>query len=169
MKIALKFHCGDKAGQRNAWQTLSSTYWEDEWKLSSIAIHSGPGGDGNLAIVSICFKYFSVMVVWVLLFTPRAGSWVLCAALRSTSTSMGSSAVWKASTAWSWVAMERLLPFTYTKSLNEKRWDVEHIFQNLGRSCKKSTLAFTSNSIYWNPISDTETSFEGQFVSIYVK
>lgn len=106
-------------------EMLTSTYCEGEWKLSSTAIHSGVGGDGNLAMVSMCFIYFSVTLVWVLLSTPRAGSWVLrvlCAALRSTSTSMGSLAAWKASTAWSWVVAERLLPFTYAKkrgNLNE--------------------------------------------------
>jgi len=41
-------------------EMLTSTYCEGEWKLSSTAIHSG---DGNFAIVSICFIYFIVTLV----------------------------------------------------------------------------------------------------------
>jgi len=44
-------------------EMLTSTYCEGEWKLSSTAIHSGAGGDGNFAIVSICFIYFIVTLV----------------------------------------------------------------------------------------------------------
>ncbi len=113
-------------------ETLISTNCEGERKLSSKAI-CGDEGDGDLAKFSICFEVFSVMLVWVLLSISRAGLRVLqclCAVLRSTWTSIGALAVWKASTAWSWVVTERLLPFTYRiKSLNKIR-HVGQGFQN---------------------------------------
>lgn len=113
-------------------ETLISTYCEGEWKLSSKACPVVEGDD-DLAKVSICFEVFSVMLVWVPLSIPRAGLGVLqvlCAVLRSTWTSIGSLAVWKVSTAWSWVVTERLLPFTYRiKSLNKIR-HVGQGFQN---------------------------------------
>lgn len=102
---------------------------------------SGTGGvDGlSLARAIICSK---VMSVWVLASISRA-SWELLWALvagarRKTWTTMGSLALRKASTASSWVALERSFPLTWGKagkySKGERKGSIKTWVWNIGGS-----------------------------------
>lgn len=81
------------------------------------------GGEegGRFVRAMMCWR---VMSVWVLMsdtWESAAGLTSLgCGARRRTWTMMGSLAVRKASTAWSWVALERSLPLTWKKKQRER-------------------------------------------------
>lgn len=82
------------------------------------------GGEdgGSFVRAMMCWR---VMSVWVLLsetWESAAGpTGLACGGRRRTWTMMGSLAVRKASTAWSWVALERSLPLTWIKKKKKKR------------------------------------------------
>ena len=82
------------------------------------------GGEdgGSFVRAMMCWR---VMSVWVLLsetWESAAGlTSLVCGGRRRTWTMMGSLAVRKASTAWSWVALERSFPLTWIKKKKKKR------------------------------------------------
>lgn len=91
---------------------LAGTYSSGIRYSSSSVIGGEEGGRDVRAMMC-----WSVMSVWVLMsetWESAPGLTILgCGARRRTWTMMGSLAVRKASTAWSWVALERSLPLTW--------------------------------------------------------
>lgn len=84
-------------------------------RYSSSSVMGGEEGESFVRAM-MCW---SVMSVWVLVSdtwaSPAGPTALRCGARRRTWTTMGSLAVRKASTAWSWVALETSLPLTWKK------------------------------------------------------
>lgn len=129
--------CAFRLAKSGATHPSGSMYWSSTGGVEA----------GSLLRAIMCWKVMSVCVLMsIKCASPSGPAGLSLGVLRNTCTMIGSLAARKASTACSWVALDRSLPFTLTqrewKSLSEINccFDVYWGIESKGCSCKTDTF-----------------------------